>query len=119
MPRQTLTKIVPKGPYPALPVSVNSLDFVFTAADAVNKEQFVPGANTLLIVKNAHATLAKTFTLTSKADAKNRTGDVTTYSLGVGEYAAFLFKKDGWMQSDGRIYMEAESNDIRYAVIEI
>ena len=119
MARQTLTKIVPKGPYPALPVSANALDFVFTAADASNKEQFVPGNDTLVIIKNGHATLAKTFTLTSKADERNRTGDVTTYSLGAGEYALFRFKKAGWMQSDGKIYMEAESSDIKYAVIQL
>lgn len=119
MARQTLAKIVPAGPYPALPVSANALDFVFTAANATDKEQFVPGNDALLIVKNAHATLAKTFTLTSKADERNRTGDVGPYSLGAGEYALFRYKKPGWMQSDGKIYLEAESSDIKFAVIQL
>lgn len=119
MARQTLTKQTPKGPYPTLPVAANSLDLTFTAADATNKEQFVPGNDTLVVVKNEHATLAKTVTFTSKADDKNRTGDVGPYSIGAGEIATFRFKKAGWMQSDGKIYMEAESSDIKYAVIQL
>lgn len=118
MARQTLTKQTPKGPYPALPVSANSLDMTFTAADATNKEQFVPGNDTLVVVKN-EGVVARTVTFTSKADEKNRTGDVTAYSLGAGELAMFRFKKAGWMQSDGNIYMEAEHADIKYAVIQL
>jgi len=40
-------------------------------------------------------------------------------SLGAGEIAMFRFKKSGWMQADGKIYMEAESTDISYAVIQL
>lgn len=119
MARQTLSKQTPVGPYPALPVSANALDINFTAADATNKEQFVPGNDTLVLVKNGHATLAKTVTFSSKADEKNRTGDLTAFSIGAGEIAMFRFKKAGWMQSDGKIYMEAESSDIKYAVIQL
>ncbi len=118
MARQTLTKQTPKGPYPALPVSANSLDMTFTAADATNKEQFVPGNDTLVVVKN-EGVVARTVTFTSKADEKNRSGDVTAYSLGAGELAMFRFKKAGWMQSDGNIHMEAEHADIKYAVIQL
>lgn len=119
MARQTIAKQTPIGPYPALPVTANSLDMTFTAAIVADKEQFVPGNDTLVIVKNDHATLAKTVTFTSKADDKNRTGDVTAYSLGALEVAMFRFKKAGWMQADGKIYMEAESTDIKYAVIQL
>ena len=118
MARQTLSKQTPKGPYPALPVSANALDLAFTAADATNKEQFVPGNDTLVIVKNEGA-VARTVTFTSKVDEKNRTGDVTAYSLGAGELAMFRFKKAGWMQSDGKIYMEAEHAVIKYALIQL
>lgn len=118
MARQTIAKQSPKGPYPALPVTANSLDVTFTVAIVADKEQFVPGNDTLVIVKNA-AVSAKTVTFTSKTDDKNRTGDVTAYSIGASETAMFRFKKAGWMQSDGYIYMEAESTDISYAVIEL
>jgi hypothetical protein len=119
MPRQTLTKITPVGPYPTLPVSANSLDITFTAADTVNKEQFAAGADTLVLVWNTHATTTYTVTITSVADDKGRTGDVTTYSLSAGEIAAFRIRKPGWMQSDGNIYMEASNAAIKYAVLAL
>src|ERR687891_559131 len=100
MPRVTHTKQTPKGPYPALPVTADSLDIAFTAADITNLEQVVPSGDDLLLVWNTHATTAYTFTLTSVADDKGRTGDVTTYSLAAGEIAALRLRRAGWEQSD-------------------
>lgn len=119
MARQTLTKIIPKGPYPALPVTADSLDVAFTAAIVADKEQFIPSGDDLVLVWNTHASAAGTFTLTSVADDKGRTGDVTTYSLAAGEIAAFRFRKGGWEQSDGRVYMEASATTMKYAVIQL
>ena len=112
MARQTIAKQVPLGPYPSLPVAANALDLVETAADATNKEQFAPSGNDLVIIHN-------TVTFTSAADDQNRTGDVTTYSLGAGEIMAFRFKTPGWKQSDGYIYMEASNAAVKYAVIQL
>jgi len=119
MPRVTLTKIIPKGPYPTLPVAVDSLDLTFTAADTVNKEQIVPSGDDLLLVWNTHATTTYTFTLTSAPDDKGRSGDVTTYSLAAGEIAAFRFRRPGWEQSDSRIYFEASNVAIKYAALQL
>lgn len=119
MARQTLTKIVPKGPYPTLPVAADSLDIAFTAADTVNKEQWVPSGNDLLLIWNTSTTTAYTFSLTSVPDDKNRTGDVSGYSLAAGEIAAFRIKKPGWTQSDGRIYLEASNAAVKFAVLQL
>jgi hypothetical protein len=119
MARQTLTKITPKGPYPALPVAADSLDLTWTPAIVADKEQFIPSGNDLVLVRNTHATNAYTVTFTSTADVQGRTGDVTTYSIGAGEQIAFRFRKPGWKQSDGRIYMEASNTAIQYAVIQL
>ena len=118
MARQTITKQVPLGPYPTLPVAANALDLVETAADATNKEQFAPSGNDLVIIHNTGAS-AYTVTFTSAADEQKRTGDVTTYSLGAGEIMAFRFKTPGWKQSDGYIYMEASNAAVKYAVIQL
>ena len=118
MARQTLTKQVPLGPYPTLPVAANALDLTETAADATNKEQFVPSGDDLVIVHNTGAS-PYTVTFTSMADDKNRTGDISAYSVGAGEIAAFRFKKPGWMQSDGRVYMEASNAAMKYAVLQL
>ena len=123
MARNTLTKVVPVGPYPALQPAANSLDLTFTAADVSGdpiKEQFVPSGNDLLLVWNKHATLAKTFTITSATDDKSRTGDITAYSLGALEIASFWFKKQtGWRQTDGYVYIEGESADIFFCVVQL
>ncbi len=119
MARQTLTKIVPKGPYPILPIAADSLDLPFMPADVANKEQFVASRDDLVLVWNTHATNPYTVTFTSAADEKQRIGDIPTYSIGPGEIAHFRFRKSGWMQGDGRIYMEASNAAIKYAVLQL
>lgn len=119
MPRQTLTPVVPVGPYPTLQPAVNTLDLAFTVAIVADKEQFTPSGDDLVLVWNK-AVAAKTVTFSSAADpTTKRTGDITAYSIGAGEIAGFRFKKTGWMQSDGKIYMEAESTDIYYCVLSL
>lgn len=118
MPRVTLPKQVPYGPYPSLPLSANALDLVMTAADTVNKEQFAPSGDDLVIVQNSGAS-PYTITFTSVADEFKRTGDVTAFSLAAGDICAFRFKRPGWMQSDGFIYIEASNAAVKWAVIQL
>ena len=119
MARQTLTKVVPVGPYPTLQPAADSLDIAFTAADVANKEQFTPSADCLALVWNSGAS-PYTVTFTSVADpTTKRTGDVTTYSLAAGDHAAFRFKKTGWMQSDGNIYIEASNAAVKWCILDL
>lgn len=118
MARQTLNKQIPLGPYPILPVAADALDLTQTVADVVNKEQFVPSGDDLVIAHNTGAA-PYTITFTSMADDKNRTGDISAYSLGAGEHAIFRFKKPGWMQSDGRVYLEASNAAVKWSVIQL
>src|SRR5690242_13801289 len=61
----------------------------------------------LIMVQNTHATNAYTVTITSQADEKGRSGDITTYSLAAGEIAIFgcgLTNSPGWKNtSTGQI----------------
>lgn len=120
MPRQTLPKLIVGGNYPSLPLTANSADLPMTAADVVNKEQFVATGKDLTIAHNTGIS-TRTITITSVADPKNRrSGDITTYSLGAGEYAAFgPFEREGWMQSDGNIYLEASHADIKFGIVTL
>lgn len=118
MARVTLTKQIPAGPYPTLPVAANALDLTETAADVVNKEQFKPSGDDLVIAHNTGAS-AYTITFTSTADERKRTGDVSAYSLGAGEIAAFRIKKPGWMQADGFVYIEANNAAVKWAVLQL
>ena len=120
MPRATLTKVTAPGNNPVLPITANAVDLPMTAANAANKEQFVASGKDLIIAFNSGAG-ARTVTITSVADPKNnRTGDITTYSIGAGEYAVFgPFNREGWMQSDGYIYIEAEHAEVKWGVITL
>lgn len=118
MPRVTLTKQIPLGPYPTLPVGAGTLTLNETAADVTNKEQFVPSGDDLIIVHNSGVS-AFTVTFTSVADDLKRTGDVSAYSVAAGAIAAFRFKKPGWMQSDGKVYIEASNAGIKWAVLQL
>jgi len=91
-----------------------------TAADATNKEQFFSTGKELVIAHNTGVS-TRTITITSVASARNnRTGDITTYSLGAGEYAALgPFEREGWMQSDGYIYLEASHADVKFGIVTL
>lgn len=117
MARQVQPVINPVGPYPVLPPAANSLDFVFTACDAVNFDEFSFTGRELLIVTSGGS---HTFTLESVADGQNRLGDITTYAMTIGEYACFWFgNKPGWEQSGGKVYLKGSNAAVSFAVIRI
>jgi len=121
MTRLALTPVTTLGSYPTLPLTANSADFAFTAAGA----SFADGAsypltgNEILLVHNGNVG-AQTVTISSVKDDLNRTGDITTYSIGAGEYAVFgPFKEKGWKQSTGLIHIAASAADVDFAVIKL
>ncbi len=120
MPRTTLTPVTPLGPYPTLPVAANALDLTWTAADTVNLNQFLLNGRKLLLARNVHATTAFTFTLTSIADSKKRTGDIGPFTLQAGEVAAFLIdQSEGWIQTDGYLYLQGSDASIQFCVVTL
>lgn len=118
MARTTLTKTTALGAYGTY--SANAADLTMAAADAVNYNQFVASNNDLVIAYNSGAG-AVTLTISSVADPKyGRTGDISAYSIGVGEYAVFgPMKNAGWKQSDGYIYLTASSADLYLGVVAL
>lgn len=119
MARTSLTVTTALGAYPSLQPAANACDLTMTAADIVNYNQATCSGNDLIIAHNTSGG-ALTVTITSVADGHNRTGDITTYSVGAGEYAVFgPFKSAGWMQSDGKLYMAASAADVKLGVIAL
>lgn len=116
MARQTITPIVAPGRYPT-----DGVEGTPTAADATNKEQYVMTGRELVIAYNKHATDAATVTINSVADPKTgRTGNITTDSIPAGKFHVYgPFAQEGWMQTDGYMYMEASAADILWMVIRI
>lgn len=117
MPRTALTSQTPKGPYPGT-VAANDLDITFAAMDAVNGNSVTLNGPLLLLFRNDNAG-AQTVTINSTTDPYNRSGDVSAYSIGAGEYAAFIVKPLGWIQSDGALYLDTSSADVKIAVLKL
>jgi hypothetical protein len=121
MARLLLTVQEPPGKYPATPLAANSADLIWTAAgaDFADGASFVLTGRELLLVRNDNAA-AQTITISSVKDPYNRTGDITAYSLGPGEYAMFgPFPRDGWAQADGKLYFAASAANVYFAVIRL
>ncbi len=117
MARQDITVQTTLGRYPSLQPSANAADFTWAACDSVNFEQATLNGGEFILFRNDNAG-AQTVTITSVVDGQNRTGDITTYSIGIGEYAIFgPVPRTGWRQSDGNVYFQATANDVFCAVI--
>jgi hypothetical protein len=121
MARLALTPQNLPGSYPALPITANAVDFVFTAAGAnfADGAGFLMTGNEILLVQNANVG-AQTVTISSVKDDIGRTGDITTYSVGASEFAMFgPFKEKGWKQADGQLYFAASATDVKFAVLKL
>ena len=109
------------GPYPTLPITALALDFVFTAAGAsfADGAEFTLTGKEILLVGGGAA--GGTVTVTSKADpVTKRTGDITTYAVGVNLFSAFpLFNQDGWMSSTGKLHVTASAATVTFAVLRL
>lgn len=121
MPRTTIVPLTILGPYPAtLPVAANALDAVLTAADITNLNQTAFNGPKLLMFRNSHATIAYTVTITSKADNRNRLGDITAFTLQAGDIGFFrIDTAEGWMQADGMLYFQGSDATILFGVINL
>lgn len=118
MPRTLLTPVTPVGPYPTS-FAANSLDIAWANSDTANGNYFVSSGRDLLLVRNGDAA-PQTITIASKIDPYGRTGDITAYSLGIGETMAFWFGNiQGWDQGSGQIYINTSDNDMAIAVFRI
>ncbi len=118
MPRVSITKSPALGEYGNYTAA--AADLAELAADVANKNQFVFQPRDLLIVHNTDAA-PQTFTVTSVADRKTgRTKDITTYSLAAGKIAVVgpFLDQDGWMQTDGYVYVEASAATVKFGVIQ-
>lgn len=107
--------------YPVTPLTANAADIVWTAAgaDFADGARFVHTGRELILVRNDNVG-AKTVTITSVADPKGRLGNITTYSVGASEYAAFgPFPVLGWRQTTGYLMLSASAADVFFAILRL
>jgi hypothetical protein len=113
--RVILTKTVANGSYPT-----DGVALTLTAADITDKNRFQMTGDDVLLIYNSGAS-PYTFTIYSVANARGRTGDITTESIVAGAVKVLgPFKsKPGWVQSDGYLWLEASNAAVKFAVVKI
>lgn len=113
MARQTITAVAGTGQYPTAPATLTA-----TAADASNFEETAHTGREVIIFRNSGAT-TRNITITSVADNHNRTGDVT-FTLATGAIKAVgPLGIEGWRQSNGMLYFQADHAEVLITVIRI
>jgi hypothetical protein len=122
MARLTLTPVAMPAKWITLQPTANSLDVAFTAAgaDFADGAGFTLTGKEIVIVQNANVG-AQTVTVTSVADpVTKRVGDITAYSIGIGEFAVLpQFSLAGWQQADGKLYLAASAADVKFLVLRL
>ena len=114
MPRQTLPVTSAPGAY-----SGASAVVTFTAANTTDKEQFTLTGKELILINNTGGGAA-TWTATSVADPYGRVGNIAAESIAAGAIRVFgPVMPAGWEQSDGKFYLEASANTVKFAIIRI
>jgi len=109
-----------KGPFEA--IAANGADFVWTVGN-VGGDTITLTGREIILVWNSHATIAYTFGVTSVADEKLRTGDITTYNLDALEYAVLgvgLTNSSGWRNtSTGLLSVIVSNAAVKWAVLKL
>ena len=109
------TALGPYGDYS----TANAADLTMAAADVGNGNQFASSGRDLLVAYNSGGS-PYYVTVSSVADPYGRTGDITQYDVGAGEYAVFgPFKRPGWIQTDGYVYVDAENAAVYLGVVAL
>jgi len=110
------SEIVNQIKAPALQPAANSLDVVFTAPTDTNGVKFLAQGNEIVFAQNTDVG-AQTLTVVSVADELNRTGDITAYSLGAGEFAQIpIYPQKGFRDSSGYITITVSNIAIKFLV---
>lgn len=106
------------GAYPALPVTPSS-DVTEVPGDVGNGNTTpIVNLKTIVIAHNINVA-AKTVTFASVVDDKNRTGDITSYSIAAGKYKIFgPFATAGWSNA-GNLDINTNHADVLLAVVTL
>lgn len=112
MPRTTLPKTSSPSPDPVAGVAVT-----LTAADVTNLNQFPWTGREVVVAQNTD-TAAHTITITSVADERGRLGSISNEAIAAGVVRVYgPFSAQGWRQTDGNVYLQADSALVKFGVI--
>ncbi len=114
MARTTLTKTTKPGSY-----SGTGVLLTMTGADTTNQNQFKATGSDLIVARNTD-TADHTVTINSTDDRFGRKEDISAYNIPAGETHIFgPLELHGWQQSDGYIYLEADSATVEFGIINV
>lgn len=111
MARTALTPITTNNPW-----DTGGTLLTLTALDQANGNSFPATGRECIFAQNTDAG-SQTITIRSTADAEGRTGDAAK-AMAASSFAVFqMFPTKGWIQSDGNIYIDTTSANIKVAVV--
>jgi len=112
--RTALTKTAAPGGYAGAGVAVT-----MAVADVGNMNSVPASGNDLIVAQNTDVS-AHNITVTSVADQYGRLGHITSESIAAGAIRIYgPFKRDGWVQTDGNIYLQADNALVKFGVITL
>ena len=96
------------------------LEITPVAADVGNGNSFTLSGDEILITYNSSADTDYYVTIDSVADTFGRESHITQFDIPFGDYYAFpRFAVEGWIQSDGKLYIDCENAAILLMVIRL
>lgn len=109
----------PKGPYPGT-VNAGDLALVFAGGDASNGNSFKLTGHEVLLAYNSDASTHH-ITLTSTADSRGRSADISTYAMLTLTHMAFSFLsgQEGWIETDGTAHITVDDATVKLAVLYV
>jgi hypothetical protein len=109
-----------KAPFAVL--SAGDLDYTMAAADVAGNT-FVCTGREIVLIYNPAGGSTYTVTITSVANAKNRTGTITAYSMAAGDFVAWtggLTNTPGWkVAGTGVVTLTANNAAVLIAVVRL
>lgn len=87
------------------------------AADTTNQNRVKLTGREILIANNTD-TADHNITITSTEDDLGRTEDIASETIAAGNHKVFgPVRLEGWIQSDGYLYFEADNSSVEFAVL--
>jgi hypothetical protein len=108
--------------YPATPLSAGTAALTMTTGNSSDGHvATIVDGKTVVLAFNSDTMTARTITISSVTDSLSRKGDITAYSLAVGDICTFgPFKQLGWNQSSpAGLWIDVSNAAVLLAVITL
>lgn len=101
--------------------TAGALDFTFASSSGSATDQLTGNGRDIILAYNSGSATG-TVSVASVADEKNRTGNISSYSMAAGDFACIpvgLTNNKGWMDSSKKITITTSSADLKLAALRL